>query len=142
MTHTLDTGVPPPDQLNAKIGVLTRREVEARLLAPLIEALGAEFGRERVIAVVRDAIVDHEPGVADHCAQRAGDAQRLPLPEHRSVRVDDAPCAHQRSGFQAGRERAGEAEGDEPALGQRQSGLQSHARGARVAAAGGVLLDG
>ncbi len=38
--------------------MLTRREVEARLLAPLIEALGAEFGRERVIAVVRDAIVD------------------------------------------------------------------------------------
>lgn len=47
----------PPDTLNARIGVLTRREVEARILAPLIEALGAEFGRERVIEVVRDAIV-------------------------------------------------------------------------------------
>ena len=47
----------PPDTLNARIGVLTRREVEARMLAPLIEALGAEFGRERVIAVVRDTIV-------------------------------------------------------------------------------------
>lgn len=47
----------PPDTLNARIGVLTRREVEARMLSPLIEALGAEFGRERVIAVVRDAIV-------------------------------------------------------------------------------------
>ena len=57
MTQTAKTAPPPPDQLNAKIGVLTRREVEARLLAPLIEALGAEFGRERVIAVVREAII-------------------------------------------------------------------------------------
>lgn len=48
---------PPPDTLNARIGVLTRREVEARMLAPLIEALGAAFGRERVIEVVRDTIV-------------------------------------------------------------------------------------
>jgi hypothetical protein len=49
---------PPPDTLNARIGVLVRREAEARLLAPLIDALGAEFGREQVIAVVRDAIVE------------------------------------------------------------------------------------
>jgi hypothetical protein len=47
----------PPDTLNARIGVLTRREVEARMLAPLIEALGAEFGRERVLEVVRATIV-------------------------------------------------------------------------------------
>jgi hypothetical protein len=46
-----------PDTLNARIGVLTRREVEARMLAPLIEALGAEFGRERVIEIVRATIV-------------------------------------------------------------------------------------
>ncbi|MFN8466801.1 MAG: DUF429 domain-containing protein [Caldilineaceae bacterium] len=47
----------PPDTLNARIGVLTRREVEARMLAPLIEALGAEYGRERVVEVVRATIV-------------------------------------------------------------------------------------
>lgn len=47
----------PPDRLNA-IGVLTRREVEARLLAPLLDALGEEFGRERVIEIVKDTIVD------------------------------------------------------------------------------------
>jgi hypothetical protein len=47
----------PPDTLNARIGVLTRREVEARMLAPLIEALGAEFGRARVIEVVRETII-------------------------------------------------------------------------------------
>jgi hypothetical protein len=32
------------DDLNQRIGVLTRREVEARLLAPLVAALGKEFG--------------------------------------------------------------------------------------------------
>lgn len=47
----------PPDRLNQAIGVLTRREVEARLLAPLIEALAQRFGRAEVLEVVRDAIV-------------------------------------------------------------------------------------
>lgn len=47
----------PPDTLNARIGVLNRREVEARLLAPLIDALGAEFGRERVVEIVRETII-------------------------------------------------------------------------------------
>jgi predicted ArsR family transcriptional regulator len=48
----------PGDDLNAKIGVLTRREVEARILKPVIEALAAEFGRERVFEIVREVIVD------------------------------------------------------------------------------------
>jgi len=54
----------PPDTLNARIGVLARREVEARLLAPLIEALAAEFGREQVIDVVRSVIIGiaHQQG--------------------------------------------------------------------------------
>ncbi len=43
----------PQDRLNERIGVLTRREAEARILAPLIEALGREFERERVIEIVR-----------------------------------------------------------------------------------------
>jgi hypothetical protein len=37
--------------------VLTRREIEARVLGPVIEALGARFGRDEVIAVVREVIV-------------------------------------------------------------------------------------
>jgi len=36
---------------------LTRREVEARILAPVIDALGAEFGREKVIAILRETII-------------------------------------------------------------------------------------
>lgn len=45
------------DDLNARLGVLTRREVEARILKPIIDDLGDAFGREEVLAVVRDTIV-------------------------------------------------------------------------------------
>lgn len=53
-----------PDDLNALIGVLTRREVEARVLTPILDALASEFGREAVLGVVRDAIIRiaHEQG--------------------------------------------------------------------------------
>jgi hypothetical protein len=47
----------PTDRLN-EIGLLRRREIEARILAPLLEALGREFGRERVLEVAREVIVD------------------------------------------------------------------------------------
>jgi hypothetical protein len=45
------------DNLNAKLGVLTRREVEARLLKPIIDDLGVVFGHKEVLAVVRDTII-------------------------------------------------------------------------------------
>jgi len=45
------------DELNAKIGVLTRREVEARILSPVIEALGELVGRDQVLSVVQSTIV-------------------------------------------------------------------------------------
>ncbi len=48
----------PPGDLTQKIGVLVRREVEARILAPVIDALGERFGREEVVAIVKDAIID------------------------------------------------------------------------------------
>lgn len=47
----------PADHLNRLIGVLTRREVEARLLAPLVAVLGREFGEERVLRLIRETIV-------------------------------------------------------------------------------------
>lgn len=61
----------PPDTLN-EIGVLKRREIEARIVAPLIEALAAEFGRERVIEIARRVIVGiaHRQGKA--LAEQAG----------------------------------------------------------------------
>ena len=36
-----------PDYMNA-VGLLNRREIEVRLLAPLMDALCVEFDRERV----------------------------------------------------------------------------------------------
>ena len=48
---------PPPDTLTQRIGVLVRRETEARILAPVIEALAEAFGRDAVIEVVRTAII-------------------------------------------------------------------------------------
>jgi predicted ArsR family transcriptional regulator len=48
---------PPPDYMNA-VGLLNRREIEARMLAPLIHALCAEFDHQRVLEVVRKVIQD------------------------------------------------------------------------------------
>lgn len=39
-----------------EIGVLKRREIEARLLAPIVDALGQKFGRQEVLEVVRNVI--------------------------------------------------------------------------------------
>lgn len=47
----------PATSLN-EISVLKRREIEARILAPVLEALAKEFGRERVLEVVRTAITE------------------------------------------------------------------------------------
>ena len=49
--------IAPEDDLNARIGVLTRSEVEARILAPMLDAMGVAFGRERVLGVMRETIV-------------------------------------------------------------------------------------
>lgn len=49
--------VMPPDTLN-EIGVLKRREIEARILAPFVDALAQEFDRERVLAILRETIID------------------------------------------------------------------------------------
>ncbi|MCA8867066.1 MAG: L-2-amino-thiazoline-4-carboxylic acid hydrolase [Rhodobacteraceae bacterium] len=46
-----------PDTLTQQIGVLLRRETEARVLAPVIDALAEAFGRDRVVAIVRDVVV-------------------------------------------------------------------------------------
>jgi len=70
---TLPADALPADTLNARIGVLTRREVEARILAPLVAALGDAFGREEVIAVVRDAIIRIAQEQGSQLAKSMGD---------------------------------------------------------------------
>jgi hypothetical protein len=47
----------PPDTLN-EIGVLKRREIEARILGPFVEALANEFERERVLAILGETIIN------------------------------------------------------------------------------------
>jgi len=46
-----------PDTLNS-VGVLKRREIEARIVAPLLARLGEEFGHERVHELASEVIVD------------------------------------------------------------------------------------
>jgi hypothetical protein len=47
----------PVDTLN-EIGVLKRREIEARILGPFVEALSSEFERERVLAILGETIIN------------------------------------------------------------------------------------
>ncbi len=45
------------DTLN-DIGVLKRREIEARIVTPLLKRLGEEFGHDRVIELAREVVVE------------------------------------------------------------------------------------
>ncbi|MDG2113151.1 MAG: L-2-amino-thiazoline-4-carboxylic acid hydrolase [Actinomycetota bacterium] len=47
---------PPPDTLN-DVGVLKRREFEARMVAPLIQRLGEEVGHARMTELAREVVV-------------------------------------------------------------------------------------
>lgn len=61
----------PPDTLN-EIGVLKRREIEARILMPVLSALGEEFGRERVFEIARKVIVEVAREQGKALAERMG----------------------------------------------------------------------
>lgn len=65
------------DRLNA-VGVRTRREIEARILAPIIEALGQEFGRDRVVDVVRRVVAGVARDQGRAMAASCGDDTSLP----------------------------------------------------------------
>jgi hypothetical protein len=71
----------PPDHLNQMIGVLTRREVEARMLAPLITAMGNEFGDEKVLRVLRETVIAIARRQGAELAQAMGDASLLKFRE-------------------------------------------------------------
>ena len=68
--HNLKIDQLPEDDLNARIGVLTRREVEARILAPVIDALSSKFGQDKVLEIVRETIIqiaaDQGAELAEH----------------------------------------------------------------------------
>lgn len=61
------------ERLNA-VGVLTRREIEARILAPVVHALGERFGRDEVVAIVREVIAAIAREQGRRMAESRGDA--------------------------------------------------------------------
>lgn len=61
----------PPDTLNS-VGVLVRREIEARILAPVIEALAAEVGRKKVLEIIRRVIVEIAHRQGEELARQLG----------------------------------------------------------------------
>ena len=62
---------PRPDRLN-DLGVLNRREIEARVIGPIIERFGQEFGQERVTELLREVIVDVARGQGAALAEVMG----------------------------------------------------------------------
>lgn len=48
---------PPADYMNA-VGLLNRREIEARIMVPLLTALGVEFDHQKVWEIARKVILD------------------------------------------------------------------------------------
>ncbi len=55
-----------------EIGLLKRREIEVRVLAPILDALSAEFGRDKVLEIVRKAIVEVARAQGRELAARLG----------------------------------------------------------------------
>ena len=55
-----------------EIGVLKRREIEARLLAPIVDALGDKFGRQEVLEVVRNVVTGIARRQGQELATRLG----------------------------------------------------------------------
>jgi hypothetical protein len=86
----------PPDTLN-EIGVLKRREIEARILMPVLKRLGAVFGEDRVFAVAREVIVEvaREQGrsLAEQMGGTASSTSRTPWRTGRR----GTPCAWRHS---------------------------------------------
>jgi hypothetical protein len=56
-TEDTSTANQVADRLN-ELGVLNRREIEARILGPILVSLGEEFGRQAVLENVQRVIVD------------------------------------------------------------------------------------
>ena len=59
------------DGLN-RIGVLTRREIEARILSPLLQAFTQELGEQRVLEIVRQTIIQIAQEQGEQLARSMG----------------------------------------------------------------------
>ena len=86
----MQEGSSPTDDLNA-IGVLKRREIEARVIAPLVEELSMEFGREKVLGVLKKVIVRIAASQGEGMAARLGGCSPAHLADSlRDWKKDDA----------------------------------------------------
>ena len=70
----------PPDTLN-EIGVLKRREIEARIIGPFVDALANEFERERVLAILSETIIKIARQQGAERAAQVGDDSLLAFSE-------------------------------------------------------------
>ncbi|MCX6043768.1 MAG: L-2-amino-thiazoline-4-carboxylic acid hydrolase [Chloroflexi bacterium] len=81
---TNETTVPPdalpPDTLN-DIGVLKRREIEARIISPFVEALATEFEREKVLAILSETIINIARQQGAERAAQMGDSSLMAFSE-------------------------------------------------------------
>jgi hypothetical protein len=50
------------DKLNEQVGVLKRREIEARILKPFVEAVGAVLGHERTQELLQGVVIEAAKG--------------------------------------------------------------------------------
>ena len=66
----------PPDTLN-EIGVLKRREIEARIISSFVNALATEFDRARVVAILRETIINVAQQQGAERAAQVGDNSLL-----------------------------------------------------------------
>jgi len=62
----------PPDTLTQRIGILARREVEARILAPIIAALSERLGYEEAIGIITETIIKVAEQQGSELAQMMG----------------------------------------------------------------------
>ena len=81
----------------SQIGILARREIEARIAGPLIKAFMAEIGDERALEIAREGIVSLARESGEMLRQLAGDnsleqfARGLPLWNRDDALIFDIP---------------------------------------------------
>ena len=61
------------DTLNEQVGVLTRREIEARILKPFFDAVSEELGEEKTRTLLRDIVIDAAQNVGRDMREQAKD---------------------------------------------------------------------
>ena len=59
------------DSLNEQVGILTRREIEARILKPFYEAVSQELGEDRAKEILKSIVIDEAKKIGASMRERA-----------------------------------------------------------------------